>query len=1052
MESESYAVDDFLNEQTPSRIRSRYRSLIKKAKTGDFGNLDDDVVVIDTETTGISFKNDELTQIAAARMSKGQVKEWFNTFVNPGRAISEEIQHLTNIHDDDVAGAPSPNDAIQALAEFVGDSDLIAHNADFDRHFCTRHPAGEVLKDNIWLDSLDLARIALPRLRGHRLTDLVHAFGTAESTHRADDDVAATCQVYRVLLAAVSEMPASLVHLIAGFAQCEEWPTVKVFQEFDKRNAACLKNERMLFNLRDLRKNVKEEQPPEKKLDALRIIKGNTQIDNDFPDLNKTQNAERFSQSHELKGVLEFPDDSFIQNAFEPDGIIGSLYADYEYRDEQVEMSQAVAHAFNERKLLAVEAGTGVGKSMAYLLPAVAGAKKNGISVGVATKTNNLLDQLVNKELPALDQAFASEGGVRYTALKGFSHYPCLLKIQRMLREGPRFTEVAGQQLHQAPALAALLSFIEQSDYDDIDALKLDYRRLPRWSITTTSRECLRRKCPFYGKSCFTHGVRNKAQSADVIVTNQSMLFCDIAADGGLLPPVRYWVIDEAHGAEEEGRQAFSLAISSEDLARIAQKAASEKASQNVFLRIERRFGNVLTADGADASGAERLFDKASGVSGGALFEKAQASERKTAPGEAVKTFYALCAKCRAAGLKYQQAVSYYCLHVKDLLYYEQQGGSHKGYERIELWINDEIRGSSIFQRLSDHAKVMMNAAETLIASTQELVAWLDGVEGAALLQREAASMALELKELLNACEKVFFSPSGLYVYSASLYKTKSRYSDVIEARLLNIGEKMNETLYANTLSTVFTSATLAVGDDFSSFNQAMGLNESSESEASCLKLDSSYDYDTNMTIYVPSDMPDPMESSYLSKLQKLLVVVNKAQRGSTLMLFTNRREMESCYKVVNKALVSEDLRVLCQRKGLSVKNLRDEFVKDEHLSLMALKSFWEGFDAPGATLKTVVISRLPFKKPGDPLSCERQQNDRNAWSRYVLPAAIIETKQAAGRLIRHKNDKGNLILADHRLLSKGYGKKVLQSMPSSNVKIMTIRQIAREIERDANS
>ena len=206
------------------------------------------------------------------------------------------------------------------------------------------------------------------------------------------------------------------------------------------------------------------------------------------------------------------------------------------------------------------------------------------------------------------------------------------------------------------------------------------------------------------------------------------------------------------------------------------------------------------------------------------------------------------------------------------------------------------------------------------------------------------------------------------------------------------------------------------------------------------------------MTIYVPTDMPDPTEPSYLSKLQKLLVAVHKAQGGSTLTLFTNRREMESCYKVVQPALVPDGLRLSCQRKGVSVKNLRDEFVKDETLSLMALKSFWEGFDAPGATLKTVVIPKLPFKKPSDPLSCERQQNDSRAWAHYVLPDAIIETKQAAGRLIRNATDTGNLILADHRLVSKGYGKKFLNSMPSKNVKMLTIAQIAREIEeRNAN-
>ena len=999
-----HPVDAFLNEQTPERVRARYRAVAEAAKTADFGELDADVVVIDTETTGVSYKSDELTQIAAARMVHGKITEWYVTFVNPGKPIPEEIQHLTNIHASDVADAPSPDEAVRGLAEFVGTSDLVAHNAGFDRYFCTKHPSGAVLKQNAWLDSLDIARVALPRLKGHRLTDLVHAFDTTQSTHRADDDVAATCQVYRVLLAAVQAMPADLVHCIAGFATEEEWPSVKVFKYFDEQNMTANGGKIDAFTLAGMRRANLKNFTGEAKVDAKDLV-----------------NDDGTPKEGAVK-TLKFADREQIAAAFEPDGIVGSSYENYEARFEQVEMSQGVSDAFAASRNLAVEAGTGVGKSMAYLVPAVMAAKENNITVGIATKTNNLLDQLVNKELPALNDALADEGGVSFMPLKGYSHYPCLLRIDRLLREGPKYVEIGGQQIHQAPAAAALLSYLEQSDYDDIDALKIDYRRVPRYRITCTSQECLKGKCPYFNKLCFVRGAREQAQNADIVVTNHSMLFLDLQAEGGLLPPIRYWVVDEAHGAEEEGRRAFSVEVSSEALERVAQKVASERTSQNVLLRIERRFGTA-TLDTVMTPGSN-------GVAG-----------------EATTMLYALSAKARAAGIRFQQAQQFYCQHVKDLLYYEPRTGANKGYERIELWINDEIRHGSAFQELVDHAKVMCNAGDQLITASQELVGWLEGMEGAAALQRELSTTVLELKQIIDACTTIFFSPTPLYAYAADLTKTKDHYNDVLKALMVNIGEHLNETLFANTNSVVFTSATLAVGESFDEFGAALGLNTSRKSQTDYLKLDSSYDFDTNMTIYVPTDMPDPTEPSYLSKLQKLLVAVHKAQHGSTLTLFTNRREMESCYKVVQPAIALDDLRLVCQRKGVSVKNLRDDFVKDEHLSLMALKSFWEGFDAPGATLKTVVIPRLPFKKPSDPLSCERQQNDSRAWAHYVLPAAIIETKQAAGRLIRNANDTGSLILADHRLVSKAYGKKFLASMPSKNIKMMTIAQIARELE-----
>ncbi len=199
-----------------------------------------------------------------------------------------------------------------------------------------------------------------------------------------------------------------------------------------------------------------------------------------------------------------------VESAFSPDGILGMMYESYERREEQVEMSLAIRNSLAKSDNLVVEAGTGVEKSMAYLVPLALMALENNITVGVATKTNALLDQLVYKELPALDQALAhltgsdsNEGVLDYAALKGFSHYPCLRKVQKLVDDGPSVRTVGNEEKSQAPALAGLLSFIDQTDYDDIDGLKIDYRLLPRKMITTSSHDCLRRKCPFFGTQCF---------------------------------------------------------------------------------------------------------------------------------------------------------------------------------------------------------------------------------------------------------------------------------------------------------------------------------------------------------------------------------------------------------------------------------------------------------------------------------------------------------------------------------------------------------------------
>lgn len=991
METQSTQTFDrlhtFILENTPQRIRKRYEGLAEYARMHDFGVLDEDVVVIDTETTGFSFHHDELIQIAAARMQHGEITEWYVTFVNPGKPIPEDVAHLTNISDDDVADAPSPDDALYGLVKFVGDSYLVAHNANFDRTFVTKREAGASLKQNIWVDSLDLARIALPRFTSHRLLDLVRAFGGPDSTHRADDDVAATCLVYRILLAAVDSMPQDLITAVAGMARVEDWNTVWVFQcRADAHDAAT--GERSIhYNLRAARR---------------------AQVAAFAASLEGEEQTAVVDQSSVDQGsnakALVCASDEEIAEAFSSEGLVGSLYDAYEPREEQKEMALAVNRALSRSRNLSVEAGTGVGKSMAYVLPLALMAKRSGIAVGVATKTNTLLDQLVNKELPLLNKAL----GITYAPLKGFSHYPCLRKIDSIVRQGPRQIEHRKQLIHQAPALAGLLSFIDQSDYDDMDALKIDYRALPRWRITTNSAECLRRKCPFFGKSCFVHGARAHAEHCDVVLTNHSLLFWDVRFEGGLLPPIRHWVVDEAHGVEAEARRAFSVSVSTEALQSLVRRVASESSERNVLTRVQRTTASF---------------------------------------GEGQTLYDALLAKARTAAGAFAAQAEEFWLGAKDLLVYDPKSRS-KGYEYLDLWLNDEIRHGETYHGVVARARSLYETLEKLIKALRDVVAYAEQVEDTSSAQRELAVAALELRELYDALEQVFLHEGANSVYSVRLNRGKAVYDEIFTMQPLDVGAALNETLYAETDSVVYASATLSVDGDFTSFERAVGLNQGEDSRADTVKVNSSFNFDENMRVYVPTDMPEPQDPKYLPALQRFLIGLHRAQEGSLLTLFTNRRDMERCFEEVQPALKADDLRLVCQKWGVSVKGLRDDFLKDEHLSLFALKSFWEGFDAPGSTLKGVVIPKLPFGLPTDPLSCERQQRDDRAWAHYSLPSAVIEVKQAVGRLIRTSTDKGIVVLADKRLITKHYGKKFINSLPSSNVSFITCDEIVEEVRR----
>lgn len=1020
-------LKNFLREGTPPAVVERYIALEQIAQDSNFAKLDNNVVVVDTEATGLSLAKDELIQIAAAKINNGEVQDWYVTFVDPGQEISEDIEHLTHISNDDVAGAPDPSEALEGLVNFAGDAIMLAHNASFDKSFLTKHAAGYPLLENIWVDTLDLARIAFPRLTSHRLIDLSKAFGVIESTHRADDDVATTCVIYRLALAAITQMPFDLVKTIANLASIKMWHSSYIFKEMlnviEAQNAEFESYE-----------HVDELDPNDEIYDENLFENSDNKV-NTFAML-RTMRNERFidlpiQKKHDVElddvqytpenvpikpmDAMQFPCSEDVEKEFSKSGILGSIYKDYEERDEQNVMADKVLEAFRDSKNLVIEAGTGVGKSMAYLIPAIKVAKENEITIGIATKTNSLLDQLIYHELPALKSQI---DGLVYSSLKGAKHYICLRKAAYLASSKARLIKFKDDEFCNAASIAGLLSYIEQTTYDDCDGIKINGRALPNAAYTCASHECMRVKCPFYHNGCFVHGARRMAQNSDIVVTNHSMLFCDIKANNGLLPPIRYWVVDEAHGTESEARRAFSSNVLASVLLDYAKVLDSENPKLNIFEKAARNI---------DTSALESK-------------EESHLAHNEEQAGKSV--IYGLINKCKSAGKELSNYCSRYANNISLLLDFSEK--SKSGYEFSNVWINDDIRESEQFNELFKYAKEFSEKAENLLIQTNKLIAYLDDYKSCAAIAREISVFVFDIKELMDASDVIFFNNSDAYVYSSYLNTKKTIKQDKISAELYAVSDVLNERLYSQCKSIVFTSATLATGDSFKSFKDSIGLND----ETIECQLSSSFDYDNNMTIYVANDIPDPNSMPYIDKLSTFLCDLHIAGDGSILSLFTNRRQMERTYENIIDDIKAHNLQLIMQKWGLSVKGVKDEFLANEKLSLFALKSFWEGFDAPGSTLKGVVITKLPFVRMDDPLNKERRFRDDHAWFKYTLPESVIETKQAVGRLIRKAEDKGYIVFCDCRLVNKSYGKLFLDSMPSKNIKIMTSNEIVDEVSR----
>ena len=941
---------------TPDFVIKAYETIEERAKTRDFGLIEEDVIVLDTETTGLSLSDNELIEISAARMRGRKIVDTFDTFVHPSGLIPPEIVELTGITNADVLHAPSAEEVVAALAEFVQGCPVIAHNATFDRSFIESVKGGVHVSD-IWIDSLALSRIALPRLASHKLSFIAEVFGCEAVSHRACDDVAALCGVWRVLLVALSDLPGGLVVRLADMHPDVSWSYRPIFSYLAAQNPG------PIFSLADARTRVLSSSARPEKFDA-----------DDLPGLSMPSREE-------------------IEEAYAPGGLVNRMYPAYEPRFEQIAMAQEVRDALATRTHRVIEAGTGVGKSMAYLVPFAQAAKRNNITVGIATKSNNLTDQLMFHELPKL--ASELDGGLSFCALKGYDHYPCLRKLEHMTHNG---TEIKTNRdpADTLTALAVIYAYVCQSADGDLDSLGIRWRSVNRADLTTASRECARRLCPFFPDKCLVHGARRRAAHADVVVTNHSLLFRNVAAEGKILPPIRHWVIDEAHSIEAEARRQWALSVSADD--------------------------------------ARILFEHLGGAKSGALGQLAA----DLASSDAATLYMGITAKSASSAQRASLAMAELFDGVRVL------GKKVKtGYDNVNLWIGPELRASSAWMSFEQTARQTIDVleeadknlaalCETVAAEKPEMVVGLNE------LSRRMHEMKSNLVLIVDGAD-------GRYVYSLQINKRVRAGGEGLTAERMDIGEAFADTWLPEIHTAIFASATVTVSESFNHFEHSVGLDRIGRGLSSALHLTSSYDFDEQMAVVVASDVPAPRSrDAYLSYLERLLVDAHIAMGGSVLTLFTNRRDMEELYERVEPQLAREGFELACQQRNSSARRLRDHFIREKTSSLFALKAFWEGFDASGETLRCVIIPKLPFSSPTDPLSCERGLREERAWARYALPEAVLSVKQAAGRLIRTSTDVGVLILADSRLVSMGYGKKFLSSLPTTSYQCLETDKVGQ--------
>ncbi|HXW07298.1 MAG TPA: helicase C-terminal domain-containing protein [Vicinamibacterales bacterium] len=627
--------------------------------------------------------------------------------------------------------------------------------------------------------------------------------------------------------------------------------------------------------------------------------------------------------------------------AFAPDGPLARAVAGFEARASQVQMADAVAAVLGEGGVLLAEAGTGTGKTLAYLVPAILSRER----VLVSTGTKNLQEQVFFKDLPVLREAL----GIPFTAtcMKGRGNYLCLHRFEAY-RASPAMR--SWEDASHLRTLEAWARETQTGDRAEIEDLPED---LPFWNeIAATTENCLGAECPRFA-DCFVVRMRQQAAASDIVIVNHHLLCADAAvrqhAFGEVIPRCSYAVVDEAHQLEEVATQYFGIALSN--------------------YRLDELCRDLLAALGAklvaDPDRAEQL-----GWDAGRLRE-------------AGRVFFAELQAMRS-------------------------GLSAGAETRLRVT-------AAPLQRLAESGAAVAAALEAIeadIALTKDLP------EDVLALARRAAEVRTDLRFLLRADDRAF------------VYFVETRGRGVfLRAAPIDVSQIVRELLLERMDGTVLTSATLTVDGSFDYVRSRLGVTGARE-----ITLDSEFDYARQAVLYLPRRMPDPRSPQFAGAAGREIVEILKRTEGRAFVLFTSYANLREVHR-----LAAAELPYPLLVQGTAPRSaLLREFKATPHAVLFATSSFWQGVDVVGEALSCVIVDKLPFASPGDPITAARIEaiaaGGGSPFAEYQIPLAILTLKQGLGRLLRHRQDRGVLAVMDPRLRSMPYGRRFLGSLPPAPV------------------
>lgn len=940
------------------------------------------LVALDVEGTGMDPGVDHIIEIGAVKFRGGMVLDRFSSLVRPDRDLSLSIANLTGLTNDELARAPTVGAVLPKLKDFVRNAPVVGQSVGFDLDMLV---AAGLHLSNRRYDTYELATILLPLLPSYDLSTIASNLGvTCDSKHRAVSDAETTMQVFNRLV---------------DRAEVFDDQTIERMIELTSTARSSLAH--LFRSIRAERRSEIEE------------MGGSTigaQLMSKLTGLGPVGSEAMFLVPRERPSRLEKrPANGGVEPAsltamLAGEGPFSEALEHYEERSEQREMMEAVGRTIEDGGQLIVEAGTGTGKSLGYLTPAALHAVQYGEPVVVSTATIALQDQLINKDIPALVQAARmadarqDESGLsrivdlKATVLKGRSNYLCLRRWFIANRQPP--SDPVEAELH-----AKVTAWLHTTESGDRAELRLSPDQQRYWvRLSEEEGACVPGQCVFHrNNQCFLFRARHQAEASHLIVVNHALLLSDLLRGGSVLPTFRHLIIDEAHHLEDEATTQAGYSLSANAIRGLLYRVALSSVTDETESILSTAFQALMQALPAGSEVGPRLTEAMAG-----------ASEAARAALQGIESLDRL---------------------LEDVVSRYSEGSA--GYER-RARITSGVRSDPVWSQVEIEWDQIAASVSSIVDAVRAIALVVEGHADEDLPARGALLTDLELaeSELIGLRERGMDVIAGV---NRQLISWVTRHQTTGDLSLnvvpLSVADILQQELYSRLESLTLTSATLSTEGSFSFIRERLGLQD-----AVGLQVPSPFDYEASTLIGVADDIPEPNQAGHQKMLQRALVAVCRASRGRAMVLFTSHSALQNSYYAIKPALEREGIQVLAQRIDGSPRQLIERLSDVPETVLLGTNSFWEGVDIVGEALSLLVITRLPFSVPTDPVFAARSEQFESPFVQYAVPQAILRFKQGFGRLIRSSQDRGVVVVLDRRVISRGYGRAFLNSLPPASV------------------